>query len=102
MSQDTSAPVTVQILDKDYRVSCGPDERQGLLESARILDERMRQVRQNGRVLGADRIAVMAALNLIYELMQERDQQAQTASRLKGLQERVSHAVSGDSDLSSA
>ena len=102
MSQDTPAPVTVQILDKDYRVSCGPDERQGLLESARILDERMRQVRQNGRVLGADRIAVMAALNLIYELMQERDEQAQTASRLKGLQERVSNAVSGDSGLSSA
>ncbi|EIC21928.1 cell division protein ZapA [Thiorhodovibrio frisius] len=102
MSQDTPAPVTVQILDKDYRVSCGPDERQGLLESARILDERMRQVRQNGRVLGADRIAVMAALNLIYELMQERDVQAETASRLKGLQERVSHAVSGDSGSSSS
>ena len=97
MSQENATAATVQILDKEYRISCTPEERQGLLESARILDERMRKVRQNGRVLGADRIAVMAALNLIYELMQERDEQAMTASRLKSLQERVSHAVSAES-----
>jgi cell division protein ZapA len=95
-SADKVAPVTVQILDKEYRISCAPEERPGLLESARVLDERMRQVRQSGRVLGTDRIAVMAALNLIYELMQERDTQTQTANRLKGLQERVSHAVGGE------
>nr|WP_207188087.1 cell division protein ZapA [Thiorhodovibrio winogradskyi] len=89
-------------MDKEYRIACAPEERQGLLESARVLDERMRKVRQNGRVLGADRIAVMAALNLIYELMQERDEQAMTASRLKSLQERVSHAVSAESGPSEA
>lgn len=102
MSQDNATAATVQILDKEYRIACAPEERQGLLESARVLDERMRQVRQNGRVLGADRIAVMAALNLIYELMQERDEHAMTASRLRSLQERVSHAVSGDSDLAAS
>ncbi|WPL15441.1 Z ring-associated protein ZapA [Thiorhodovibrio winogradskyi] len=102
MSEDHPTPVTVQILEKEYRISCAPEERPGLLESARILDERMRQVRKSGRVLGGDRIAVMAALNLIYELMHERDQQTQVASRLKGLQERVSHAVTGESGTPTA
>lgn len=93
MSEDTTNPVTVKILEKEYRISCEPGERPGLLESARILDERMRQVRKSGRVHGADRIAVMAALNLIYELMHNSDTQTQDSSRLKALQERVSHAV---------
>jgi cell division protein ZapA len=93
VSQETPIPVTVQILDKEYRISCTSEERPGLLESARILDERMREVRKSGRVLGADRIAVMAALNLIYELMQERDRHAVTADRLQSLQERLNRAV---------
>lgn len=96
MSQESAPPVSVQILEKEYRITCAPDERQGLLESARILDERMRDVRKSGRVIGGDRIAVMAALNLIYELMQERDQQALAANRLAALQERVNDAVDGD------
>ncbi|MBK1648640.1 cell division protein ZapA [Rhabdochromatium marinum] len=102
MSQDPATPVTVQILDKEYRISCVPQERPGLLESARILDERMREVRQSGRVLGADRVAVMAALNLIYELIQERDRQALTASRLQSLQERLTETVNAQSEPSAS
>ncbi|MBB1125057.1 cell division protein ZapA [Thiospirillum jenense] len=92
MSHDT-APVSVHIMDKEYRINCSPEERRGLLESARLLDQRMREVRQTGRALGSDRIAVMAALNVIYEMMQERDQQALATTRLKLLQERISGAV---------
>lgn len=87
-------PVTVQILDKDYRIVCAPGEHHGLMDCARMLDQRMREVRQNGRVIGADRIAVMAALNLLYETMQQRDQGNVDLNRLKILQERVSAAVS--------
>lgn len=101
MNQDNASPVAVQILDKEYRINCAPEERPGLLESARLLDERMRQVRQSGRVLGGDRIAVMAALNLIYELVQERDALVLGASRLQALQERVGHAVSGQPEAPS-
>ena len=91
-------PVTVQILDKEYRIACVPREQQGLMECARMLDQRMREVRQNGRVLGADRIAVMAALNLLYDMMQQRDRRGVDAERLASLQERVSAAVSADTD----
>mgnify|MGYP001097628773 CR=1 FL=1 len=97
MNQDpNSMPVTVQILDKEYRIACVPNEQHGLMECARLLDQRMREVRQNGRVIGADRIAVMAALNLLYDMMQQRDRRSVDTERLAVLQERVSAAVPAD------
>lgn len=65
-------PVTVRILDKEYRVACGPHEQEELLDSARLVDRRMREMRQSGRIVGPDRIAVMAALNIAHELIQLR------------------------------
>ncbi len=65
MSQQT---VNIRILDKEYQVSCPVDERDALLQSARALDERMRAIRNSGSVIGLERIAVMAALNLTYDL----------------------------------
>ncbi len=59
----------IRILDKEYQVSCPPEERAALVESARMLDERMRNIKNSGNVLGLERIAVMAALNLTYDLM---------------------------------
>lgn len=59
----------IRILDKEYQVSCPPDERMALLESARSLDQRMRNIKNSGNVLGLERIAVMAGLNLTYDLL---------------------------------
>ena len=101
MNQD-SMPVTVQILDKEYRIACVPDEQHGLMDCARLLDQRMREVRQNGRVIGADRIAVMAALNLLYDMMRQRDQRGVDTERLAVVQERVSAAVAADADKDGA
>ena len=68
MSSDT-LPVTVNILDKEYRISCPAEERESLLESAAFLDSQMREIRQGGRVIGTERIAVMAALNIANDLL---------------------------------
>ena len=65
MSQQT---VDIHILDKDYQVSCPLEEHNALIESAKKLDEQMRVIRNSGSVIGAERIAVMAALNLTYEI----------------------------------
>ena len=97
-----ASPVTVLILDKEYRISCSPDEQHGLMDCARMLDQRMREVRQNGRVIGADRIAVMAALNLVYEMMQQRDEVVAEGKRLRTLQERIGKALEGRSANSPA
>lgn len=61
--------VTIRVLDKEYQVHCPPDEQAALTQSARLLDIRMRDIRKSGHVIGLERIAVMAALNLAYELM---------------------------------
>ncbi len=61
--------VSVRILDKDYQVACSEEEERMLLMSARHLDSTMRNIRSSGKVIGSDRIAVMAALNVTNELL---------------------------------
>lgn len=62
-------PVSVRILDKDYMVACPLGEQDALIASSRRVDREMRKIRDSGKVLGSDRIAVMVALNLAHELM---------------------------------
>ncbi|MBU0654523.1 MAG: cell division protein ZapA [Gammaproteobacteria bacterium] len=62
-------PVIVRILDKEYMVACPEGEQEALLASSRRIDKEMRKIRDSGKVLGTDRIAVMVALNLAHELM---------------------------------
>lgn len=66
MSGD-SVSVTIRVLDKEYVFLCPPDERDALLASARELNDRMQELRRSGKVLGAERMAVMAALTVIHE-----------------------------------
>lgn len=60
----------VKILDKDYQVACPPGEEDGLNRAAALLDKQMRDIRLSGKVMGTERIAVMAALNMSHELLQ--------------------------------
>ncbi|MEM1191471.1 MAG: cell division protein ZapA [Pseudomonadota bacterium] len=64
---------SVTILDKEYQVACPPEQQAELLLSARHLDEQMRAIRSTGKVIGLERIAVMAALNISHELLQTRN-----------------------------
>jgi len=61
--------VTVRIMGKEYAVACPPDEHEALVKSADYLNERMSTIRKRGKALGAERIAVMAALNIARELL---------------------------------
>ena len=67
-------PVSLTIMGKDYKIACTTEEQKSLLESAKLLDEKMREIRDTGKVVGADRIAVMAALNIAHELNQTQRQ----------------------------
>ena len=88
---------TIHLLDKEYTVACPPDERNGLLESARQLDAKMREIRTGGKVLGSERIVVMAALNVIFELLQEKNSNSgsnqEMELRLKLIQDKLSSAL---------
>jgi cell division protein ZapA len=89
--------VNVRILDKDYFVACPNDERSDLLDSAAFLNTRMKEIRDTGKVVGADRIAVMAALNIANELLRLRDRdhasQNEVGARVRQLRERVETAL---------
>ena len=62
--------VTVKILEKEYQVACPAEQEAELMVSAKYLDKQMRGIRDTGKVIGLERIAVMAALNISYELLQ--------------------------------
>ena len=67
--------VTVNILDKEYQVACPADQEAELIVSASYLDKQMRSIRESGKVIGLERIAVMAALNISHELLQASEQE---------------------------
>ncbi len=73
MNHETATPVSVSVLDKEFRIACPPQERDSLIRAARHLDGKMREIRHSGKVIGNDRVAVMAAINLTHELLQLRD-----------------------------
>ncbi len=77
---ERSVQLDVQLLGRDYKVACKEDERADLIEAVQFLDKRMREIRDGGKITGADRIAVMAALNLANELLRERRTPATAAS----------------------
>ena len=62
----------ISILGRDYKVACKESERAELMQAVALLDARMREIRDAGKVAAIDRIAVMAALNLANELMRAR------------------------------
>ena len=96
MSQDT-ARVSVRIMEKEYVVACPYEERAALLDAAEFLNGRMRQIRDSGKVVGHDRIAVMAALNLAHEFLRGKDRETKTdtgvGARVRALRERVEGAL---------
>jgi len=91
------AQVSVRILEKEYQFACPASERDDLLNSAEFLNAKMRQIRDSGKVVGLDRIAVMAALNLANDLLQNRGLEETTdtelGQRLKTMVERVESAL---------
>ncbi len=91
MSSQT-VPVTVSVLDQDFRIGCPENEREALIASAAYLDKKMRDIKATGRIMGQDKIAVMAALHITHELLQTRqDVQAQTPQALDQLPTRFKH-----------
>ncbi len=100
---DQIAQVSVRILDKEYQVACPAEERTDLLDSAEILNAKMREIRDTGRIVGLDRIAVMAALNMANDLIhaRARDQELEgsISDRLKMISDRVDNVLSDTQQL---
>ena len=91
-----SGAIKVQILDKEYLVACPEEERDALKASAKYLNDRMLEIRGSGKVVGIDRIAVMAALNLAHEIVESGGRSGELngyADRLGRLNTRIQEAL---------
>ena len=96
MRHDHSNTVTITLLGKAYQVGCKPEERDELLESARMLDQRLLEIKQSGSVVGLERIAIMAALNIAHELVRAQQSGANsemTDAGIDRLSEKVTSAL---------
>jgi cell division protein ZapA len=103
MTHQDQARVSVRIMDKEYVVACPYDERSALLDAAEFLNARMREIRDTGKVVGLDRIAVMAALNLAHEYLKGKDRESKldngVGQRVRALRERVEGALGKSQQL---
>lgn len=94
-----SKAINIRVLDKDYQVACPVDEETALLSSVRLLDEKMREIRDARKMVGIDRIAVMAALNMAHDLLQLQsgdgndDEDPGLNTKLRSLQNKVEAAI---------
>lgn len=90
-------PISVSILDQEFQFACPPGERKALQEAAQHLDERMRAIKGEGRLMALERIAVMTALNLSDELLrlkkQEQYRQQNVDSRIRMLADQLEDAL---------
>ncbi len=74
MSDNDTIPVTIKILEKEYKISCPQGEHESLLVSAKSVNDNMVKVRKGGKALSADRVAVMAAINIAHDLVKINEQ----------------------------
>jgi cell division protein ZapA len=88
--------VSIDILDKSYQVACKPEQEPELQQAARDLDDQMRAIRSTGKVIGLERVAIMAALNLSHQVLllqsgvQLDDSQEE---QIKGMTSRIDEAL---------
>lgn len=98
-----SNTLTVSIVGKDYQVACPAGEEQSLREAAHYLHTLMESIRSSGRVVGLDRVAVMAALNVCNELLQSKSKHAEAhdlvTERVQKLSDRVADAINENKQM---
>ncbi len=91
MANGEQVAVNIKIFDKEYKIACHPHEKDSLIISARYLDQKMAEVKHSHKIIGADRIAVMAALNIASEYLQSEN--AQAMSKIKGINDKLAKAI---------
>lgn len=100
---DQPSMVSVQIMNTEYHLSCLPAEREGLLEAGRYLEQKLQEVRDSGKVLSTERMAVIVALNITYDYLRLKTETAQmehfTASQLQQLLRKVETALSKSAEM---
>ena len=91
--------VTVSIMGKEFMVACPEGEREALAAAASFLDRKMREIQESGKVIGTERCAIMAALNITNDLLDLRKRGTVTAEvdqKLRFLQTKIDAVLRQD------
>lgn len=102
MNFDGHQNVKVWILGKEYSVVCGAEQKDALHKAASHLNDRMEQIQQSGKVVGTERCAIMAALNITHELLELKERSAESSEvgdRIEALKEKLEAAVQEQKQL---
>ncbi|OQW69902.1 MAG: cell division protein ZapA [Proteobacteria bacterium ST_bin12] len=94
--------IDVNIMGREFTVACTDEERPGLLEAVNYLDRKMHDIRDTGKVVGIDRIAIMAALNLSHELLHTKTGDVDIGNykrRISAMQSQIDEAVASQTKL---
>ncbi|MDX1319803.1 MAG: cell division protein ZapA [Oceanospirillum sp.] len=89
----SSQTVEVKILERSYVVGCPDDKQSDLVNSAKYLDRKMREIRDTGKVIGTERIAIMAALNIAYEMLHDNQGSKDSQEQIQRINEKLSAAI---------
>lgn len=95
-SPKQSKGINITIMGRDFSVACPPEEQEDLMDAARFLDKNMKEIQKTGKIIGAERCAIMAALNITNDLLQLRRAtagQEKVQERLSSLQERIDEVL---------
>ena len=95
-------PVDVSIMGREFTVSCTDEERQGLLNAVNYLDKKMHDIRDSGKVVGVERIAIMAALNLSHEVLNTKNGDVDIGDfkrRINVMQSQIDEALTAQTKL---
>lgn len=88
--------LTIKILEKEYRVACPSEEKESLIASANMLNTKLNEIKKKGSVIGTERIAVMAALNMSHELLNGQSlvsEHAELHDRINSLSDKIDNTM---------
>ena len=100
--KDVSDGISISILGKEFMVACPPQERDSLLQAATYLDKKLREIQASGKVLGTERTAIVAALNIAHELLDLRARgglSENAVQKVRFLQNKIDAALHWDAPL---
>ena len=98
----SSKSINISIMGKDFAVACPEDEQESLLSAARYLDKSMKEIQKTGKIIGTERCAIMAALNITNDLLRLQNssmEQNRVEAKLNSLQDRIDEVLRESENL---
>ncbi|CUB04846.1 cell division protein ZapA [Marinomonas fungiae] len=85
--------VAVDILGKSFNINCPKGHEAELKEAAEYLNTQMRELRASGKAVGLEKIAIITALNITYDLLSSRRYARSNEQQLRELTSQLDSAL---------